>query len=204
VSYNRDNAGAGALEFARKLAGRPYVYGGWPTNGSGTDCSGLWEWAYLQVGIDIRRTTFGQYLEFPLARDEPYQVGDLIFIAGSDPIGAEPGHVMGYSAPGRVFQAPETGMRIGEYDYDTTQFEYRTRPSLFYPVIHPQPRTKHPTPEQIKQRELTPLHNGQQARLALNNGWALFKWDGYEFTRAVAHRWGTLEYANVKFATKRV
>lgn len=203
TQFNRLTSGAAALGFARKLTGLEYLYGGaYPGR---TDCSGLCKGAWGQAGVDISRTTYGEYLEYPIARDEPYEVGDLIFIPGADPIGAEPGHVMMYVAPGQVFQAPETGMRIGQYAYDTSQFEFRTRPSLAYPVIHEGRKTKHPSAEQIAARQLTPLHDGEQARLALTNGWALFHWDGYEFVRSIGRqKWHTVEYANVHFATPRV
>ena len=203
TQFNRLTSGAAALGFARKLTGLEYLYGGlYPGR---TDCSGLVKGAWGQAGVNISRTTYGEYLEWPIPRNEPYEVGDLIFIPGSDPIGGEPGHVMMYIEPGQVFQAPETGMRIGQYAYDTTQFEFRTRPSLAYPYIPPQPKTKHPTAAQITARQLTPLANGTQARLALTNGWALFKWNGYEFVRAIGRqRWHEVEYANVKFATPRV
>ena len=53
---------------ARKLIGKPYVYGGnmYPLgNHNGTDCSGLCEWAYQDVGIDTglphRWTTYTMY-----------------------------------------------------------------------------------------------------------------------------------------------
>lgn len=202
--FNRDTSGPAALAFARKLNGLEYLYAG--TYPGRTDCSGLAKGAWGQAGVDISRTTYDEFLQWPIPREEPYQEADLIFIPGSDAIGREPGHVMLYVSPGRVFQAPETGERIGEYDYDTSVFEYRTRPSLAYPIVRPPepPKAKHPTAEQLVARELTPLHNGGQARLALRNGWALFKWDGYEFVRVPAPRLGRTEYANVKFATKRV
>ena len=53
---------------ARKLIGKPYVYGGniYPLgNHDGTDCSGLCEWAYQDAGIDTglphRWTTYTMY-----------------------------------------------------------------------------------------------------------------------------------------------
>ena len=53
---------------ARKLIGKPYIYGGnYPPLGThdGTDCSGLCEWAYQDAGIDTglphRWTTYTMY-----------------------------------------------------------------------------------------------------------------------------------------------
>src|ERR1035437_8589726 len=114
MSYNRDNAGAAALAFARELTGRPYIFGGmWPQSG-GTDCSGLVDWAYGKVGVHLARSTYGQFLEYPIADQVLYEPGDLIFIAGSDAHGSEPGHVMIYVAPGEVFQASHQGQPIGQ------------------------------------------------------------------------------------------
>ena len=139
MAYDRTNAGRAALGFARELTGKPYVYGGtWPGSG-GTDCSGLWEWAYQQVGITLPRTTYDQYKVAQIPPAWPSEPGDLLFIAGSDAVGALPGHVMGYVSPGQVFQAPFTGEPITQYPYDTNVYEYRTRPALLAPLPPPNP-----------------------------------------------------------------
>ena len=203
MTFNQSNAGAGALKFARELTGRPYVYGGtWPQSG-GTDCSGLWEWAYAQVGIHLVRTTYGQYLEYPIPHNEPSQPGDLLFIAGSDAIGVEPGHVMGFVSPGEVFQAPYTGAKIGQYPYNTNVFEYRIRPALALPMPS-NPPTKNPNAAQLAHAGLVCLTGPAQAHLALNNGWNLYVWGGLGFvgTPSPAKK-GTPQYANVNFRSKR-
>ena len=82
---------------ARKLLGKPYIYGGnYPPLGShsGTDCSGLCEWAYqdagIQTGLPHRWTTYTMYpytKQISLAEAKP---GDVLYSGFS---GGQPGHV---------------------------------------------------------------------------------------------------------------
>lgn len=79
---------------AKALLGKPYVFGGnYPPLGknAGTDCSGLVQWAYHSVGINLERTTGTQFKEFPVTG--AYCNGDLLFFKGSDGTNAVPGHV---------------------------------------------------------------------------------------------------------------
>lgn len=201
MAYNRSNGGAAALAKARILTGRPYVFGGtWPESG-GTDCSGLWQWAYEQVGVTLPRTTYEQF-DFPgtvLEDTVEYEAGDLIFIEGSDPgPNGEPGHVMGYVSPGVVFQAPYTGVTINQYNYDTSVFSYRTRPALLLPAAPVKP-IGNPTPEQVAKSGLVALHNTTEAKQAIANGWTLWIWNGAKFVPAPANKplpQNTVEYAN--------
>lgn len=135
--FNRLTAGAGALSSARKLTGKPYVYGGtWPQSG-GTDCDGLVVFAYGEVGIKLIRPTETTYREYPFDdRSQPNEPGDLLFIPG-DPIDANPGHVVMYVSPGQCFEAEETGTLIGQRAFDTNSWEFRTRPALAYPAPAP-------------------------------------------------------------------
>jgi len=79
---------------AKTLLGKPYRFGGnYPPLGKsdGTDCSGLAQWAYHAVGIDLTRTTFTQFRQY--VATGAYCNGDLLFFAGSDGTAANPGHV---------------------------------------------------------------------------------------------------------------
>lgn len=71
------------VQSARKLLGVPYVFGGnFPPLGNdhGTDCSGLIQWAYNDVGIKVSRTTYTQIEEgVPIEKLEDCKAGDLIF-----------------------------------------------------------------------------------------------------------------------------
>lgn len=198
--YNRDNAGAAALAFARQLTGHPYIWGGtWPVSG-GTDCSGLWEWAYAKVGVYLPRTTYGQYLVHQIPNSWPSEPGDLLFIAGSDAVGAAPGHVMGYVSPGQVFQGEYTGgPPIGQFPANTRVWEYRTRPALALP-LPPKPPVKNPTPDDLMRAGLVALSSPAQARLALANGWVVYRWDGSWFVTATSPQpKGTTEYASIHY-----
>lgn len=87
--------GRQAFLAAKKLLGRPYVFGGnYPPLGTsaGTDCSGLVQWAYHAVGVELGRTTYSQFMQYTVTG--PYDNGDLLFFKGSDPgPHGEPGHV---------------------------------------------------------------------------------------------------------------
>lgn len=150
MTYYRETAGAAALAFAEKLQGKPYVFGGtWPQSG-GTDCSGLVQWAYEQVGVSLPRTTFSQYLVHQVPKTS-LQVGDLLFFKGSDPgPHGEPGHVGIYVSPGRMFNAPFTGdpggIRFDNYSTEGMTVEFVTRPALALP---PKPVVKPPAPKPL-------------------------------------------------------
>lgn len=101
---------------ARKLLGTPYVYGGnYPPLGSdsGTDCSGLMQWAYNDNGITISRTTYTQINEgTAVASINDCQPGDLLF--------PHAGHVVMYTGKvdgtHRIIHAPRTGTVVQEVD----------------------------------------------------------------------------------------
>lgn len=141
--FDRSNGGAAALKIAvDNLTGKPYVYGGTYPEDGGTDCDGAWSYAYGQIGVTVRRPTELGFLDDPWDqrnghRDDPWEPGDLGWIAGSDGTPTSPGHVWGYVSPGRIFQAEETGTVIGEFDYDTSVFDFRTRPALQLPLPAP-------------------------------------------------------------------
>ena len=167
MSYNRENAGAAALGFARKLTGEPYLFAGTPPGP--TDCSGLTQWSYGKVGVILPRDTYHQYLIHPLPRSAANEAGDLLFIEGSDPLGNAPGHVMIYVEPGWVFQAPFTGESIKAYEYDTDVWEYRTRPALALPLPGP-------TLAQLNADQMKPIAHSLVAA-AVKEGWNIFTWD---------------------------
>ncbi|MCC9307772.1 NlpC/P60 family protein [Kitasatospora sp. RB6PN24] len=95
----------GAVAAALSRLGDPYV---WATNGPNTfDCSGLMQWSYEQVGIQLPRTSQEQAsvgTAVPsLAQAQP---GDLVIYNAED--GPE-GHVGMYIGNGMVVHAPHTG-----------------------------------------------------------------------------------------------
>ena len=210
TEYNRSNGGAAALVFARKLTGLPYVYGGEYPEDGGTDCSGLVQWAYAQIGVDLPRTTETQYTVNEISdRSIANEVGDLLFIAG-DPIDPNPGHVVMYVAPGEVFEAEETGTRIGQFPFDTDAWEFRTRPALALPEAPPPappaplpPAKGHPTAAQLKKAGLVAMADIAQAEQAEKNGWHLWYWASTHFVAQVgAKPDGVALYANAHWETK--
>lgn len=178
IQYSIDKANGGelALKEAEKLRGRPYVYGGWPTGTNGTDCSGTVDWAYLQIGVTLARTTFGQYTEYPIKKGTKLEQGDLLFILGSDPgPNNEPGHVMMFVKDGQVYQAPYTGETINFYQYDTSQYLYATRPALALPNHIVAPTAK------VLSSQKYVVISEQETGTARKNGWAIRNWNGTNF-----------------------
>lgn len=116
---------------ARKLIGKPYVWGGnYPPLGSdaGTDCSGLMQWAYNDNGIKISRTTYTQIKEGIEVSEAELKPGDLIFLRFSSP--GVPEHVFMYSGKKNgkhmCVEAPRTGLNIREIEF-TWGTNYRAR-----------------------------------------------------------------------------
>lgn len=99
-----------AVAAARSVIGVPYLWGGVTPNGF--DCSGLCQWAYLQAGKRIPRTSEEQwgagYLHVPWGGWAP---GDLIFSQWPGD-GATPGHVVMYIGGGETIAAPHTGTTV--------------------------------------------------------------------------------------------
>jgi cell wall-associated NlpC family hydrolase len=191
---DQENAGATLLAAAETQSGLPYVYGA-EEPGQAFDCSGLVQWSAFETEIVLPRTTEGQYLLYPLRKEVVSQRGDLLFIAG-DPIDANPGHVMIYLAPGiihgAVFEAEQTGTKIGRFEYDTEQYEFRTRPAL-----------AHPAAVTVRKSGLTPVNLAQQD-LAVKNGWLLRYWNGVTFaTTPPSPLRTTTVYASAKFRKRR-
>lgn len=115
---------------ARKLLGKPYVYGGnYPPLGSdsGTDCSGLMQWAYNDNGIKISRTTYTQIQDGKETTLDDLKMGDLVFTRGK----TDNGHVVMFISKNddgslHVIEAKQTGTNIMENDR-TPNDNYRYR-----------------------------------------------------------------------------
>lgn len=188
---NQLTAGDFLLEAADTQTGLPYEYGA-EDPGVAFDCSGLAQWAASEAEIVLPRTTEAQYPLYPLRKEVKSQAGDLLFIAG-DPIDANPGHVMIFVEEGVVFQAEETGTRLGRFEYDTNAYEFRTRPAL-----------AHPLPTTIKKAGLVRLPNLAAQDLAVRNGWRLRYWNGVSFATARPNPLRTTSvYASAKYKKKR-
>lgn len=93
----------GAVEYL----GTPYAWGG--TSPNGFDCSGLAQYLYAKVGIQIPRTTYDQFKGGLSVPQNQLQAGDLVFFKGGDSQGGLPGHVGIYVGNGMMIDAPHPG-----------------------------------------------------------------------------------------------
>jgi len=104
----RAPAGRAAFEFAQRQIGQPYVWGG-STPKTGFDCSGLVQWAYKQIGIDLPRTSEEMIKVGTPVSQKALKPGDLVFL---EPGSNGPGHVVMYAGRGIVVAAPHTGTDV--------------------------------------------------------------------------------------------
>ena len=99
---------AKVVALAEAQIGTPYVWGG--AAPGGFDCSGLVQWTYAQVGVNLPRTAQQQYdTAAPIATTQ-IQPGDLLFYAQTYP---DPSstitHVGIYIGNGQMINAPTDG-----------------------------------------------------------------------------------------------
>lgn len=105
------SVGQAAVGAAENYLGVPYVWGG--ESPSGFDCSGLVQYVYRQVGVNLPRTSQEQALVgTPVPSLADAKPGDLVFFAGSDGTDANPGHVGIYIGNGEMIDAPYTGTDV--------------------------------------------------------------------------------------------
>ena len=97
----------GILQGAVDYLGTPYAWGG--ESPSGFDCSGLAQYLYGKVGVNIPRTTYDQFKGGISVPSNQLQPGDLVFFKGSDSKNGLPGHVGIYVGGGKMIDAPHTG-----------------------------------------------------------------------------------------------
>ena len=106
--------GAKAVNIAAKQLGIPYVWGGESTKGF--DCSGLLQYAWARVGVQIPRTTYDQFRTGKPVNANQLQPGDAVFFKGSDSIKRNgevlPGHVGIFIGGGKFIEAPRTGLSV--------------------------------------------------------------------------------------------
>lgn len=88
---------------AKKYLNTPYKWGG-SSPSEGFDCSGLVQYVYKQVGIQLNRTTYDQIKQGTPVSKNQLQVGDAIFFGSP----SNPHHVGLYMGNGQYIHAPQS------------------------------------------------------------------------------------------------
>lgn len=130
-SVTDDTIRLSIVNSARKLIGKPYVWGGnvYPLGSdNGTDCSGLCQWAYNDNGKKISRTTYTQINEGEEVSLSDLKIADLVFSNFSSP--GVPEHVFLVSKieGGKYYcvEAQTEGTNILEREFTPmTSYRYR-------------------------------------------------------------------------------
>lgn len=106
--------GPAALRAALTKMGRPYQWGAEGPNSF--DCSGLTQWAFKQVGVNLPRSTHEQVKVGTPVSKGSLQAGDLVFFYADN-------HHMGiYAGEGKVLNAVQTGDVVRYSDLDARPF----------------------------------------------------------------------------------
>lgn len=96
--------GLRAVQIANRLTGIPYRWGG-SSPRAGFDCSGLVQYVYAKIGINLPHYAAGQYGHGRRVSRESLRAGDLVFFSGL-------GHVGIYAGGGRFIHAPRRGTTV--------------------------------------------------------------------------------------------
>ncbi|WP_406273260.1 C40 family peptidase [Nocardia sp. NBC_00881] len=97
--------GLGALAAAVTQIGKPYQWGG--TGPFAWDCSGLVQWAYRQVGVNLPRTTWQQAKVGVAVPRSALSIGDVVVL------NSDGSHVGIYAGFGQVLNAYDWGVPVG-------------------------------------------------------------------------------------------
>ena len=131
-SVTDDTIRLSIVNSARKLIGKPYVWGGncRPLGSdNGTDCSGLCQWAYNDNGKKISRTTYTQINEGEEVTLQDLKIGDLVFSNFSSPNVPEHVFLVSKIENGKYYcvEAQTPGTNILEREFTPmTSYRYRS------------------------------------------------------------------------------
>ena len=98
--------GTQVVNYAYKFLGKPYVYGAAGPNSF--DCSGLTQYVYSKIGVDLSRTTYTQVGEGTKVNRRDLKPGDLVFFNTE----GSTSHVGIYVGNGEFIHAPRTGKPV--------------------------------------------------------------------------------------------
>ncbi|MGC9500450.1 NlpC/P60 family protein [Streptomyces sp. WG7] len=120
---------AGAIAYAQKKLGTPYLWGGNGTadQGGRFDCSGLTKAAYESVGIKLPRVANDQYNAGPHPGRDELLPGDLVFFSDDLTNSRAIRHVGMYVGGGYMINAPRPGAVIRFDPIDTPDYFGATR-----------------------------------------------------------------------------
>jgi cell wall-associated NlpC family hydrolase len=120
---------AGAIYYAQKKLGTPYLWGGNGTadQGGRFDCSGLTKAAYESVGVTLPRVANDQYNAGPHPSRDELLPGDLVFFSDDLTNSRTIRHVGIYVGGGYMIDAPRTGAVIRFDPVDTPDYFGATR-----------------------------------------------------------------------------
>ncbi|MEV5549357.1 bifunctional lytic transglycosylase/C40 family peptidase [Streptomyces sp. NPDC052309] len=120
---------AGAIAYAQKKLGTPYLWGGNGTarQGGRFDCSGLTKAAYESVGIELPRVANDQYNAGPHPSRDELLPGDLVFFSDDLTNSRAIRHVGIYVGGGYMIDAPRPGAVIRFDPIDTPDYFGATR-----------------------------------------------------------------------------
>ena len=93
-------------QIMKQFLGRPYVWGGRTPAAGGFDCSGLLEYAFAQIGIDLNGTAESQYNKTKPIPEDQIKPGDLVFFSTYKP---GPPHVGMYVGNGQFINSNSSG-----------------------------------------------------------------------------------------------
>jgi murein DD-endopeptidase len=102
------SVGDRAAAQAATMRGRPYHFGGASVS-TGFDCSGLVQYSYRQVGVDLPHSTEALHKVSRSIGVSSLRRGDLLFF---DLEGKKRSHVGIYLGDGRFIHAPSTGKSV--------------------------------------------------------------------------------------------
>ena len=98
--------GQQVVEIAKRYLGVPYVYGG--STPAGFDCSGLVQYVYREMGVNINRVAADQTAHgIPVTRAE-LKPGDIVFFHNTNKY-TRINHVGIYGGDGNLIHAAQTG-----------------------------------------------------------------------------------------------
>jgi len=101
------DVGARAAQHALEMQGKPYRPGG--SSPRGFDCSGLVQYSYGQVNLQLPRSTEGLWSGSRAVSRSDVRPGDLLFFHQE---GKRNSHVAIYVGNGRFIHAPSSGKRV--------------------------------------------------------------------------------------------